>query len=82
MPSARGFQAALAGQTAAPMAAVGKSSASKFGSSFTKGLKAAGIGAAAGAAIGVGVGTALAKLGGSFKDAYDGIRADTGATGE
>jgi phage-related minor tail protein len=77
IPSMRGAQAAMAGQIAGPSAAVGKQAGGTMGRAMGAALKV-GLGAAV---AGLGAVAGLARLGGSFDDAFDAIRVGTGATG-
>ena len=77
IPSARGFKAALSGQTDGVMAAAGRSGGGKFSAAFGLAAKNGMVAVAAGiAAVG-----GLAKLGESFDGAFDTIRTKTGETG-
>lgn len=86
IPSFKGALGSLKGELSGPMSEAGGTAgddASKsFGSKFSGGMGAAGKLAGAGLLVGIGAAVGLAKLGGSFDDAFDEIRTKTGATGE
>lgn len=74
IPSASGMGAAMASQVKGPAAAAGTTAGTVMGTAMK--------GAMAGALVGIGAIAGLAKLGGSFDEAFDTIRVGTGATGE
>jgi TP901 family phage tail tape measure protein len=82
IPSTRGMAAALSSQMKGPTAAVGATAGRSMGGAMTSALGTALKVGFGGALVGAGILTGLAKLGGSFDEAFDTIRVGTGATGE
>lgn len=74
IPSMKGVGASMASQVKGPAAAAGTTAGTVMGTAMK--------GAMAGALVGIGAIAGLAKLGGSFDEAFDTIRVGTGATGE
>src|SRR5690606_37994660 len=74
IPSMKGVGASMASQVKGPAAAAGTTAGTVMGTAMK--------GALAGALAGVGAIAGLAKLGGSFDEAFDTIRVGTGATGD